>query len=61
MLIRVVVLFLLFMLILGMVQKWLRPDRPQRPTLDKLRCPTCKRVNLSNNPAPCNRADCGYR
>ena len=66
MLIRVVVLFLLFIAVVAMVQKALRPNRPlggpgPRAALDRMRCPDCKRINLSQNPAPCARPECGYR
>ncbi len=65
MLIRIVLLFLIFMVAVGMIHKALRPNARltsrRNPTLDRLRCPTCKRVNLNNNPAPCERPDCGYR
>jgi hypothetical protein len=66
MLLRVVILFLLFMLVMGMVQKLLRPKgqigkSQGQKALDRIRCPTCKRINLSQNPAPCERPDCGYR
>ncbi|MCB1396972.1 MAG: hypothetical protein H6898_14730 [Rhodobacter sp.] len=61
MILRVVLLFLLFIAIMGMIQKWLNPRRGRLTTLDRLRCPTCKRVNISNNPAPCERQDCRYR
>lgn len=65
MLIRVVILFLIFILVMGMVQKMFRPNarltKRNTPTLDRLRCPTCKRVNLTNTPAPCARPDCRYR
>ena len=54
------------MLVMGMVQKALRPkgrlgSAPKRTALDRLRCPTCKRVNFSNQPTPCERPDCGNR
>lgn len=66
MLIRVVVLFLIFMLAMAMIQKALRPGRrlgggTKRSALDRLRCPTCKRVSLGQNPTPCGRPDCGNR
>lgn len=66
MLIRVVVLFLLFMVVMGMVQKALRPKRrigagAKRNALDAMRCPQCKRINLTSKPTPCERPDCGYR
>jgi len=65
MLLRATILFLLFIIVMAMIQKALRPggrnklSRPQG--LDRLRCPTCKRVNFSNTPAPCERPDCRYR
>ena len=64
MLLRVVILFLIFMLVMGMVQKALssrRIGQSKRPTIDRLRCPQCKRVNFSNTPRACERPDCGYR
>ena len=67
MLLRVVILFLLFMAVMVMIQKAIRPgrrlggSRDQTATLDRLRCPTCKRVNLTSTPAPCARPDCRYR
>lgn len=61
MLIRIVILFLIFMLVMAMVQRALSGRGARKPTIDRLRCPTCKRVNLSNTPAPCARQDCGYR
>jgi len=62
MILKVVVLFLLFIAVMGMIQKALRPaGSRKRTTLDRLRCQTCKRVHFSDNPAPCGRADCRYR
>ncbi len=66
MLLRIVVLFLLFMVVMAMIQKALRPGGRlggggRMKTIDRLRCPTCKRVNLNANPAPCERPDCRYR
>lgn len=65
MLIRIVILFLLFILVMGMVQKFFRPlsgsRGARRSTIDTLRCPTCKRINLTSSPAPCARETCGYR
>lgn len=61
MLIRVIVLFLLFMLVMGMIQKAFLPKRQRRSQIDRLRCPSCKRIHFSNNPGPCGRDDCGYR
>ena len=66
MIIRIVILFLIFMLVMGMIQKALRPGRRlgsgrQPKALDRLRCPTCKRINLGQNNARCERQDCGNR
>ncbi|WP_461470711.1 hypothetical protein [Pararhodobacter sp.] len=61
MLIKTVVLFLLFIAVMGMIQKVLRPGRPKLSAMDRMRCPTCKRVNGSRTPAPCARQDCRYR
>lgn len=61
MLLRVVIIFLLFIAIMGMIQKALRPNRPKRNALDRLRCPTCKKVNFSNKSTRCERSDCGNR
>lgn len=65
MLLKVIVLFLLFMIVMAMVQKALRPGGRNTLSgpkgLDGLRCPSCKRVNFSNTPAPCSRPDCRYR
>lgn len=61
MLLRIVILFLIFVLVMGMVQKLLRPKNQTRSALDRFRCPTCRRVNLSSSPAPCSRPDCGNR
>ncbi|WP_417601149.1 hypothetical protein [Pararhodobacter oceanensis] len=50
------------MLVMAMLQKAFRPKGKAKPkALDRLRCPTCKRVNFSNTPARCDRADCRYR
>ncbi|MCB1390711.1 MAG: hypothetical protein KDK12_16475 [Rhodobacteraceae bacterium] len=66
MLVRVILLFLVFMVVMAMIQKALRPgrrlrDRPRPEALDRLRCPTCKRITLTETPAPCGRNDCRYR
>ena len=62
MILKVVVLFLLFIAVMGMVQKALRLGGPgKRTALDRLRCQTCKRVHFSDTPAPCGRDDCRYR
>jgi len=66
MLIRVVLLFLIFIAVVAMVQKALRPNNRlggsgPRAVLDRMRCPKCKRINMSQTPAPCARPECGYR
>jgi hypothetical protein len=61
MILKAVILFLLFIAVMAMIQKALMPNRKRLKTMDRLRCPTCRRVNFSNNPAPCERPDCRYR
>jgi hypothetical protein len=61
MIIKVVLLFLLFIAVMGMIQKALRGGKPRLSTMDRMRCPTCKRINGSQTPAPCTRPDCRYR
>ena len=66
MLVRIVLLFLIFIVAMAMVQKALRPggklgDGRPKTTIDRLRCPTCKRINLNATPTPCTRPDCRYR
>lgn len=65
MILRAIILFLLFIMIMAMIQKALRPGKRGSQSapkaLDRLRCPTCKRINYSDNPAPCERQDCRYR
>lgn len=62
MLLKVVALFLVFILVMASVQKLLRGGRaPKRPMIDRLRCPACKRIQFAEKPAPCARPDCEYR
>ncbi len=69
MLLKVVSLFLVFMLVMASLQKLLRGTRwgnrlggpGRRNALDRLRCPTCKRVNMGGRPTACDRADCAWR
>ncbi|MCC6002669.1 MAG: hypothetical protein JJU19_17695 [Pararhodobacter sp.] len=62
MLLKVVSIFLIFMLVMASVQKLFGLGRPPgRTALDRLRCPNCKRVNMGGKPAPCDRPDCTYR
>lgn len=67
MLLQVVALFLLFMVVMGTVQRVLRggakplPRQRKRSALDRLRCATCRRILISEKPGPCDRADCEYR
>lgn len=62
MLLKVVSIFLIFMLVMASLQKLLRLGRPPgRTALDRLRCPTCKRVNMGGTPTPCDRTDCAWR
>lgn len=62
MLLKVVALFLVFMVVMASVQKLLRLGKPpRRKAIDRLRCPTCKRIQISANPGPCTRTDCEYK
>jgi hypothetical protein len=62
MLLKIVSIFLIFMIVMGAVQKLLRGRREgQRKAIDQLRCPQCKRIQISSAPAPCDRTDCEYR
>jgi hypothetical protein len=66
MLLKVVALFLVFMVVMASVQKFFRGGRlpgtgSKRTALDKLRCAKCRRIQISNSPGPCERPDCEYR
>lgn len=62
MLLRIVALFLIFMLVMGAVHKLLRGRaEPRRRAIDRLRCPLCKRIQLVHSAGPCGRIDCGSR
>ena len=67
MLLKIVALFLIFMLVMASVQKFLRgggrglPGGRKRNALDRLRCPKCRRIQIAEKPGPCERADCEYR
>lgn len=61
MLLKVVALFLLFILVMGAVQKLLLGRRPRRSAMDRLRCPQCKRIQIGKNAGPCGRPDCAPR
>lgn len=62
MLLKVVALFLVFMIVMASVQKFLRRGKPPKArAMDRLRCPTCKRIQIAVNPGPCKRADCEYK
>jgi cytochrome c-type biogenesis protein CcmH/NrfF len=62
MLLKIVALFLVFMIVMGAVQKLLRGgSEPQRKAIDRLRCPVCRRIQISQSSAPCDRSDCEYR
>ncbi|MFN3954593.1 MAG: hypothetical protein ACK4LQ_09075 [Pararhodobacter sp.] len=62
MLLKVVALFLVFIVVMASVQKLLRGGAARRrPMIDRLRCPTCKRIQIAERPAPCSRTDCEYR
>lgn len=65
MLLKIVAFFLLGMMVLGVLRSFatrLRlPGASKRSALDKLRCPTCRRILISDQPGPCERPDCEYR
>lgn len=62
MLLKVVALFLVFMVVMASLQKLLRLGKPpKQKAIDRLRCPKCRRIQISANPGPCSRADCGYK
>ncbi len=66
MLLKIVSLFLVFIVVMASLQKFLRPGNRLggaggRKGIDRLRCATCKRIHVSENPAPCERPDCEYR
>lgn len=62
MLLKIVALFLVFMVVMASVQKLLRRGKPPRGTaIDRLRCPACKRIRVSASPGPCTRTDCEYK
>jgi hypothetical protein len=66
MLLKVVALFLIFMIVMASVQKFLRggktlPGGRKRTALDRLRCAKCRRILIAEKPGPCDRADCEYR
>ncbi|SEN34196.1 hypothetical protein SAMN04488003_113108 [Loktanella fryxellensis] len=52
MLIKVAVVFLVFILILGMFGKWRYPGRAR---LAAAKCPHCGRYNLGKSPCACGR------
>ncbi|KPQ06716.1 MAG: Cytochrome C biogenesis protein [Rhodobacteraceae bacterium HLUCCA12] len=62
MLLKIVALFLVFMVVMASLQKFLRLGKPPRhKAIDRLRCPKCKRIRVSQSAAPCERKDCEYR
>jgi len=62
MLLKIVSIFLIFMIVMGAVQKLLRGrSERQRKVIDQLRCPVCKRIQIAQSPRPCDRKDCEYR
>lgn len=66
MLLKIVALFLIFMLVMAMLQKWLGgarrlPGAGRRSAIDALRCPVCRQIRIADRPGPCGRLDCEYR
>lgn len=66
MLLKIVTLFLVAMVVMAAARTWLRGGRLPGPRgrtdmLARLRCPTCGRIRISDQPGPCARPDCEYR
>jgi hypothetical protein len=66
MLLKIVALFLVGMIVLGALRTWgaklgLPGAGRRQSALDRLRCPTCRRIQISDQPGPCGRPDCEYR
>jgi len=62
MLLKVVALFLVFMVVMASLQKVLGLGKPPgRKAIDRLRCPKCRRIRISQSPSPCARTDCEYK
>ena len=73
MLLKVVALFLVFMIVMASLQKFLRrhgltkdlsdklPGARKRKALDRLRCAKCRRILIAEKPGACERPDCEYR
>lgn len=53
MLIKIVTLFLVFIVVMASVQRWLG-RRPNRRSIDLLRCPRCKRIRTGTQPCSCD-------
>ena len=52
MLLKAVALFLVFMVVMASIHRFMgRKSRP--PGIDSLRCPRCKKIKLSPGPCPC--------
>jgi hypothetical protein len=52
MLLKVVALFLVFMVVMASLQKLLGRNRGPKG-IDRLRCPRCKRIKVSRGPCSC--------
>jgi len=61
-LLKVVALFLVFMLVMASVQKLLRGGKGRdRKAIDRLRCPKCSRIRITAGNTACERQDCEYK
>lgn len=61
MLLKIVAIFLIFIVVMGAVQKLLLGRKTQGSAMDRLRCPRCKRIQIASTAGPCGRPDCTPR
>jgi hypothetical protein len=64
MIFKVVTLFLAFILLVGMIGKFIAPRRPRgsEPAIEAARkCPECGSYVIGAAPAPCDRDTCPHR
>lgn len=65
MIVRLVLLFLIVMLVLGMIGKWRLPRVSRRKTGTAIepasKCPTCGTYRVGTAPPTCGREDCPTR
>ncbi len=65
MIVRVVLIFLIVMIVLGMIGKWRLPSLPKRrkgTAIEAARkCSVCGAYAIGAHPAPCARETCPHR